>query len=108
MLFQILFTCFVFLAITQTVLTGKRVGMSVRGRTMWALLWAVALLIVWEPSTTDSLATQLGIGRGVDVILYSAITFLFFLIFKLHIKLSQIESQITKVVRDRALEEVTE
>lgn len=105
MLFQIFFSLFTILAISQTLKTGRGVGMSIRGRVVWVFMWGVSLLIVWEPSTADFLANGLGIGRGADVIVYIAISTLFFLLFKLHVKLSVLESQITSIVRDRALDE---
>lgn len=107
MIFQILFSLFALLVMGTSMQTGRRQGMSNRGMALWGLLWLVAIGIVWVPSTTDFLAQTFGIGRGVDVVLYSTIPVLFFLLFRLHIKIALLESQITQVVRRDAIDQVT-
>lgn len=107
MMFQILFTCFAVIAVLSSIFTGKNNGMSLRGIVLWVLLWCVAVGMVLVPASTDYIAAQFGIGRGVDVVLYSTIPVLFFLLFRLHVKIARLESDITKVVRAAALDQVT-
>jgi hypothetical protein len=95
------------LALVSTYHTSKKHHISTRGMLAWILVWIVALCIVWLPDATSMVAQILGIGRGVDVILYSAITLLFFLLFRLHVKLARLESQLTVLVREQALSEYT-
>ena len=61
--------------------------------------------MLW-PGSTQFLADRIGIGRGVDLVIYIAIVTLFYLVFRLHMKVELINRQITKVVREKALSEV--
>jgi hypothetical protein len=103
MLFQVLFSIFALGAVILSWKAGSAHRMSMRGRSVWAVLWILALGIVWVPESANYVANQLGIGRGADVIIYLTIPFLFFLIFKLHIKISELESHITTVVREQSI-----
>lgn len=103
MIFQIIFSVFACIAVLSTYKTSRQHNMSVRGLALWILVWIGAVFIVWSPDSTNTIATVLGIGRGVDVVLYCTITVLFFLLFRLHIKLSTLESHITMLVRNQAV-----
>jgi hypothetical protein len=69
----------------------------------WSVIWIAAGLVIALPDTTSVVARLVGVGRGVDLILYASVALLFFLIFKIFIKLDRIERQITEVVRKDAL-----
>ena len=71
----------------------------------WLLFWLIALVIFWIPEITSYLAAALGIGRGVDLIIYISIVVIFYLIFKIYLYLNKLDSQITKVVRHFAINE---
>ena len=58
----------------------------------------------WWPNGTTILANNLGIGRGADLILYISIVILFYLVFKLHVKLESVGRDIAKVVRQDSLD----
>lgn len=63
------------------------------------LLGLVALL----PKTTDLLAARVGIGRGVDLIVYLAIGVLLWMVFHLVVKVEGVQWQLTQVMRANAL-----
>lgn len=107
MLFQILFTLFVLIAIYSTVRTARQHSMSKQGMLLWIVLWCLALAVVWIPESTTTIAQTLGIGRGVDVIVYSVIPLICFVLFRLHLKLSDIDAKITALVREDAIQQVT-
>lgn len=70
---------------------------------LWALLWVSVMLIFWNPEIASRLALIFGIGRGADLVVYSAIIVIFYLLFRISIKLEKINSDITSIVRDIAL-----
>jgi hypothetical protein len=70
----------------------------------WILFWTGAAFIVIFPDSTFFLAKLLGIDRGADVILYSSLLIVFYLIFRIQIALDRIEQEITEVVRAIALQ----
>jgi hypothetical protein len=45
-----------------------------------------------------------GVGRGIDVLVYLSIIFLFYYIFRQSEKINKLEKQITKLVREIAKE----
>ena len=71
----------------------------------WAGLWLLALIAVALPDTTAFVARILGIGRGVDVVIYLSIVLSFYLIFRLFERIDRIEHEITTIVRHLALSE---
>jgi len=70
---------------------------------MWSLFWVVAIALVWQPGLTDRIAGILRVGRGADVISYLSLILIFYLIFKVFIKLERMDQDITSLVRSMAL-----
>lgn len=70
---------------------------------IWLVLWLAILLVFWQPDITTYLANFLGIGRGADLIVYLSIILIFYLIFKIFIRLDKTDKLITKLVREDAI-----
>lgn len=100
---QILLVLFFLFAIFKVV--GRyRVGeLSLRGMVAWVFFWLVAIFVALVPNSTSVVALQLGIGRGADLAVYAALALLFFLVFRLMVKIEKQNREITKLVRDNAL-----
>src|SRR3989338_934942 len=107
-LFQILFACFFILAIAGVFRRYRAAELGKRGAWFWMLFWLVALVVVLWPNSTVLFAQKLGIGRGTDVVLYVSVALVFFLLFKLHIKIESIGRDVTRVVLEHALQETLE
>ena len=60
---------------------------------------------VLVPQQTDVIAQLVGVSRGADLLVYLSILVLFFLAFKILVRLEKIEKDITKIVRHVALTE---
>ena len=69
----------------------------------WALLWLTVGFVVLIPDIANRLADFLGIGRGADVVLYSAIVVIIALLFRMSVRIEQLDRAITKVTREVAL-----
>ncbi len=103
-LFKIIFTVFA-VSGAYLVWQRRREGLlSIRGTAWWLLIWVAMLIMAWYPLSTQIAADILGIGRGVDLIIYCALAFLLLTIFRLTVKLESLQRDITKVVRRNALE----
>ena len=61
------------------------------------------LYFVWLPNHATRLATLVGIGRGVDLIIYVWVVISLILLFNLHLKLRLQAERITIVMREIAL-----
>lgn len=64
----------------------------------WFIAWCSILVVAIEPGVADWLAKLFGTGRGADLLIYLAILFIFGLIFKLFLKINQLERQISILV----------
>ncbi|MFC1751786.1 DUF2304 family protein [Thermoproteota archaeon] len=65
---------------------------------MWFLGSVFFFFIVAFIEVSTKAANLIGIQRGVDLLNYLAFIFIFFLIFKLFIKIDNLRSEITKIV----------
>jgi hypothetical protein len=72
----------------------------------WILVWFTTAIIIIYPAATSFVADILGIGRGADLILYTGLLIVFYLIFRLNLALDHIQQEITEVVRSIALAEM--
>ena len=71
----------------------------------WLLLWFVGLILAIKPDNASYFAKILGIGRGVDLVIYVALIILFYTQFRLMVRLEKNNRDITKIVREKTLEE---
>ncbi|MDO8463531.1 MAG: DUF2304 family protein [bacterium] len=70
---------------------------------LWAAIWVLVALVAVVPEGTNRLADILGIGRGADVVVYGAIVALAALLFRMSVRMEQLDRAITKVTREVAL-----
>ena len=102
-LFQITVLVFIFFVCIRIIGRYRDKVISSRELFLWGLLWvSVALMIIW-PGTTSFLASQLGIGRGVDLVIYIALILNLYLIFKLFLRQDKTDKNLTELVRQIAL-----
>lgn len=101
--FQILFSLFALFAIIS-VYSKKRSGLLSIGATIfWTLFWLIAVVFVWLPNALTVVANTFGIGRGTDLVLYVSLVIIFYILFRLNVKLELMNRDITKVIRDKTL-----
>ncbi|HEX3166800.1 MAG TPA: DUF2304 domain-containing protein [Chitinophagaceae bacterium] len=72
------------------------------------LFFVVGTFFVLFPETTNDIAHFVGVSKGANLFLYTAILFLLFLILKLYSRLRRIEQKFTELVRNKSIEEVEE
>lgn len=76
---------------------------SVRMLSFWIILWSLIIVVSIYPDSTTFFANIFGIGRGLDLILILGIVGCYYLIFKIYTMIEQVESEITNLVREIAL-----
>jgi len=103
MIIQFILVVFFLFALLKVSSRYRSKELKVSEAIGWVLFWVAAILVVANPNSTTMLAKILGVGRGVDAVMYLSIAFLFFLVFKIFAHLEKIESQITKLVRKETL-----
>lgn len=103
--FQIIILIFALFVLIRVGFRYKHGDITRREWAFWTVLWLLAGIAAALPQTTDRLATGLGVatGRGVDLVVYSAIPILFYIVFRLYTKLDSMERDMTAIVREIAL-----
>ena len=70
----------------------------------WIVFWFLSAMVIVFIKKIDTLVADLGFSAaGIDVLLYLSVAALFYLIFRLRVKLEKIDREITKIVREIAL-----
>ncbi len=100
----ILFFIFIFLFL-KTALRWKKKELSLGETIGWSLFWVFGLILTIKPDTTSYFAKILGIGRGADLAIYSALMVLFYLHFVLTVRLEKNSREITRLTREKALKD---
>ncbi|MBI5621701.1 DUF2304 family protein [Candidatus Falkowbacteria bacterium] len=105
MAIKIILLIFILFVVLRTVFRFTK--KEIRGRELvaWLVFWVLVGSAVALPQTTDVLAGKVGVSRGADLLVYISVLVLFYLVFKVLVKLEKIERQMTEVVREKALKE---
>lgn len=70
---------------------------------IWSLVWLAVAVVFWWPELTSRVADILHIGRGADVVTYSAIIILLYAVFRLFVRMDSLDRSITTLTREIAL-----
>ncbi len=108
MIFTPLALLFIVFAISRVILRYNDELMSFKELLFWGTFWIMAFVVIASPSISDKAARIIGIQRGVDAIIYISIIAIFYLVFRLYIKVSEVEREITRLVRAIAIKEASE
>lgn len=100
---QIIVVLFALFALSRAILRFKDGKITKKELVLWTIVWLAAIVIILMPFTTTFVANILGVARGADVIVYLSIILLFYLVFRIYVKLESLEQDITKVVREVAI-----
>ncbi len=81
---------------------NKQIG--VNEFVFWLIFWLLTGVLIICLKWIDRLVASLGFsGSGIEILLYLGIAVLFYLIFRLRLRLGKMERDITKIVRAVAL-----
>lgn len=107
-LFQIL------IVIAAVVLVAKA-GMRLTRRKIswwlflaWLFFWAVIVVVGIFPAIINRLADRVGVGRGVDLMIYLALGVIVYILFKQQARLGKQEKDLAKMVQAKAVDDALE
>jgi len=103
MLIKLLVTFFVTFAISRAVLRYRDKQFGLFALIFWTFMWLVVVFFAWLPKASDVIARIIGVGRGVDALVYVSVVALFYAVFRIYVKLEFIEHEITSLVRNLAV-----
>ncbi len=92
-------TLFALLAVVRIAQNYRARRMPGSASFLWSLVWLSVAIVFWSPDIASRLALAVGIGRGADLIIYSAIIVLVYLVYRLFVRLERLEHTITKLTR---------
>ena len=69
----------------------------------WLSLWFLGLLFINFTPLLSFLAKKLGIGRGVDLAVYTSIILIFYFLYLINVEIYELKKRIEKLVRELAL-----
>jgi len=107
-LVQFLIVGLAILVLFRTILRFQKKKITPKLFIFWVIIWLIVITVAALPSITDPLSKILGVGRGADVAFYFAIFLIFFLLYKIMVRLEKIENEITKIVRHLSLKNFKE
>ncbi len=106
LILQLIAAAFVIFAISRVYLRYKERKLSSFSFIFWTFVWLAGISSIIYPDMTTKFASLIGVGRGVDAVLYASIVVIFYLIFRIYIKIEDTQREITEVVRKIALKKV--
>src|SRR3972149_4459435 len=105
MIVPVFVTIFVAFAVSRVFLRFRSGDMSLGEFLFWLGIWGAIEAVVWIPKFLDEIAHQIGIGRGIDAVVYGPVVLLFYLVYRIYVKAEFIEHEITSLVRQIALKQ---
>ena len=104
--FQGLIIIFILFVLYKAIRRFLNKEISVWLMILWCGLWIVLGLVTIFPIIIESIATFVGVGRGVDLIIYIALFVCFYTLFKISVKQKKTEKAMVELVRRIALTQV--
>lgn len=102
---QFLFILFALFAISRAFRQFRTGSLTILWLILWMIFWLAVGAVTLAPQTTDVLARFVGVGRGADFVIYVSLVIIFYLVFRLFVKIEGVEREVTELVRKLALEE---
>ncbi|MFW5888227.1 MAG: DUF2304 family protein, partial [Patescibacteria group bacterium] len=70
----------------------------------WLVFWSAAAGAILFLKQIDEFLTEAGFsGRGIDILFYLAVLLLFYLVFKIRLKMENMEKNLTDISREVAI-----
>ena len=100
---QIAAVLFAIFHIARILVLLRQDKLPIKAAIFWFLIWFAVLVVIFATPVIDALSRPVGVGRGIDLVVYIGLLVLFYLIFQQNMKIDKLERQITKLVRKIAL-----
>lgn len=97
MIFKLFILIFIAFAASRAYLRFKDKSIGKSNLIFWIILWCLVLLIVFDPRISDNVGLFLGIQHGTDTAFFFANLILFYLVFRLYVKIESVDRDITRL-----------
>jgi len=102
---QVIVVGFALFALLLVFFRFRKRSLSVLEFLVWFGFWVAVGVVGVDPDITYRFAALIGVGRGVDAVIYVTLLMLCYLAFRQRITARHLEQQITQLVRKLAIEE---
>lgn len=96
---QILLSLIIIFVIFKTIAAYKKKNLSLGFVLIWIIFWITGLITIFQQNLVIQLAHTLGISRGVDLVIYISLIAVFYMIYRILVRIEDLEREITQVVR---------
>lgn len=103
-LFQILIVLFIAAVLYKALKRFAKKEISLWLLLLWSIFWIGLGVVALFPIIIEQLALLVGVGRGVDLVIYLALFTCFYILFKLMIKQQKLEKDFVTLVRKIAID----
>src|SRR5436190_20860177 len=100
---QLLLSILIVFIIIRTIVAFRKKNLSLFFTIIWTSFWLFGLILIFQQNFVIFIAAKLGISRGVDLIIYLSLIFIFYMLYRLLVKIEELERSITVLVRQLAL-----
>ncbi|MAF13876.1 MAG: hypothetical protein CMI53_03215 [Parcubacteria group bacterium] len=108
MIIKVIIIIFAAFVLWRTFVRFKAAEITSREVVIWTVFWLLVVGVTLVPQQTDTISQYLGVERGADLLVYLSVITLFFIVFRIIVKLEKIDKEITKVVRNTALKDIND
>lgn len=105
---QIIVIIFSLFALSRLILRKNERSVPLGEFIFWFIIWTGAVLIALFPSYINAAAENAGVSNTIDLILMVTTLTLFYLQFRLYVKVEQQGQETTRLVREIALQKKKE
>lgn len=104
MLQQLIALLIILLFVFRLLIQKQRKQISANEFLIWLIFWIIAAILVIFIKFIDQLVAQLGFSAsGIQILIYLSVIILFYLILRIRLKMEKIDKDITKIVREIAI-----
>lgn len=102
---QILAIVFALFAFSRAVLRFKDGHITAKEFFLWSFVWIAVIVVAVLPSTVDFVSKLFGVQSAIDLIVYVSIIMMFYLIFRLYVKIEKQEHAVSTLTRAVAIKQ---
>ena len=104
-LFQLVFLIFISVSLYKVVIKIKNGQLGIKESFVWVFAWVLGAIIIFDPGISIKISNLFGIGRGVDLVIYSSIIFLYYISYKIYLKIDSLQKKIKELSTKIALKD---
>lgn len=102
---QIIILIFAIFALSRVILRFRDKLMSLGEFVFWVLIWLAVIAVSIYPNIISGISEIVGIGRSTDFAVYISIIVLFYLVFRIYVKMDEHEQRMIKFMREITIRE---